>query len=160
MSAATIIFFDIAGYSKKSTAQQRELRRSLTEWVRSELRALPSPAAENVIKHPAGDGMLLAFLHQEENPWRNDVLLDFIVGLHQWACAETARGCNDDVRVRMGVHVGQIDIDVDVNGTRSVVGTTVNDTQRIMDAANPRQTLFSEAFIREYFGLQLRLDFQ
>jgi class 3 adenylate cyclase len=40
----------------------------------------------------------------------------------------------------------------DINGRPNVVGDTVNFAQRVMDAANPRQTLFSDTAFREYVG--------
>jgi hypothetical protein len=152
MSAATFIYFDIVGYSKKSAPQQRDLRASFTEWLLSELRSTLPPDSDEVVMSPAGDGILLVFEHRDDQHWAKDTLFNVIFGLHQWAWDESKRETDVNIAIRMGAHVGAVEFGIDVAGKRSPIGPATNDSQRIMDAARPRQTLFSEDFVRFYFG--------
>ncbi len=148
VSAATILFCDIVGFSKKPTAEQRRLVEGLTGEIIYELRLLLCPPFDTpgVVALPTGDGAALAFIHRPNQPWDRDTIFRLIVRLQQWAFHEKG------VKLRVGVHVGAIEVISDVNGRPNVCGDTINYGQRVMDAANPRQVLFSEAAFREYIG--------
>jgi class 3 adenylate cyclase len=152
MPAATIVFTDIVSFSKKPTSDQRLLINELNAEVIHELRTLLQPATgrPEIIALPTGDGMALAFLHEPGKTWDRDTLLRFIIRLHRWAFAHGETACS--VELRVGVHVGAVELITDINGRVNVCGDTINYTQRVMDAANCRQTLFSEPAIREYIG--------
>jgi class 3 adenylate cyclase len=154
LSAATIVFTDIVGFSKKPTAQQRRLVSALTSEVLHELREilLPPLEAPGMIALPTGDGLALAFLHGPNRRWDRSTLLRLILRLHMWAFeCSTER---NPVCLRIGVHDGPVELVTDINGKPNLCGDTINYTQRVMDAASPRQTLFSEAAFREYIGTE------
>ncbi len=67
MSAATIVFMDIASFSKKPTPEQRRLVNALTSEVIHELRIFLAPPMEtpSLLALPTGDGMALAFIHSK-----------------------------------------------------------------------------------------------
>jgi len=154
MSAATVVFTDIVGFSKKPTAEQRRLVESLTSEVHDELRTLliPSPDTPGIVALPTGDGLALAFLHRSNQPWDRSSILRLIFRLHQWAHSQSSP--RSLVNLRVGIHVGAVELITDVNGKANVCGDTINYAQRVMDAASPRQTLFSEAAFREYIGTE------
>jgi hypothetical protein len=77
--------------------------------------------------------------------WSNSALFSLIYDLQKWASEQM-------VALRIGVHVGKVDIVMDINGIRTACGDAVNYAQRVMDAANPTQVLFSDAAHREHVG--------
>lgn len=154
MSAATVVFTDIVSFSKKPTAEQRQLVESLTSEIVYELRTLLTPplAEPSIVALPTGDGLALAFLHRTNQPWNFATILRVILRLQQWAYNQSSP--RNSVNLRVGVHVGAVELITDINGKANVCGDTINYAQRVMDAASPRQTLFSEAAFREYVGTE------
>jgi class 3 adenylate cyclase len=154
MSAATIIFTDVVGFSKKPTAEQRRLVETLTSEVTHELQALLRPplGTPSIIALPTGDGLALVFLHQSSRRWDRTTILQVIHRIHKWAHNQSSP--HSLVSLRVGVHVGAIELVTDINGNTNVCGDAINYAQRVMDAANPRQTLFSDAAFREYVGTE------
>ncbi len=152
MSAATILFTDIVSFSKKPTAEQRRLVDSLTSEVVPELGVLLNAqrGTPSIVALPTGDGFALAFLHQTNQPWDHTTILRLILRMHQWANNQSS--LHNLVSLRVGVHVGAVELITDINGKANLCGDTINYAQRVMDAANPRQTLYSEAAFREYVG--------
>lgn len=152
MPAATILFTDIVSFSKKSTAEQRRLVESLTSEVAHELRVLLNPPLDtpSIVALPTGDGLALAFLHRTNHPWDHTTILCLILRMHRWANNQSSP--HNLVSLRVGVHVGAVELVTDINGKANLCGDTINFAQRVMDAANPRQTLYSEAAFREYIG--------
>ena len=152
MTAATIVFIDIVGFSKCPSHVQRELVDTMTTEVVSKLRSLINPPMEtaHVVAMPTGDGMVLAFLHKANKPWNHSTILSFIYHMQLWASVKVIQG--EAVSLRIGVHVGQVEFITDINQKPNICGDTINYTQRVMDAANPRQVLFSDSAFREYIG--------
>lgn len=152
MSAATIMFIDIVGFSKKPTQEQYRLVNALTGEVIHELRHLLNPPLQPpaTTAMPTGDGMALSFLHDTRGSWNRTTLFSLIFRLQKWAFAQTTE--HSAVRLRIGLHVGPVEFLTDVNGRLNVCGDTINYAQRVMDAANPSQVLFSETAYREYVG--------
>ena len=152
MSAATILFTDIVSFSKKPTAEQKRLVESLTSEVVHEFKVILNPPLDtpSIIALPTGDGLALAFLHRTNQPWDHTTILRLILRLHQWA--NTQSSPHNLVSLRVGVHVGAVELITDINGKANVCGDTINYAQRVMDAANSRQILYSEAAFREYVG--------
>jgi hypothetical protein len=148
MSAATILFTDIVGFSKKPTADQKRLVDLLTREVIHELRPLlyPPTSTPSIIALPTGDGIALAFLHGADRKWDRVTIFGLLIRLQKWASVES------EVSLRIGIHVGPIELITDINNNLNICGDTVNYSQRVMDAANPKQVLFSEAAMREYIG--------
>jgi class 3 adenylate cyclase len=154
MSAATILFMDMVGFSRKPTAEQRRLVNALNAEVIHELRPLLNPPMDRpgVLALPTGDGMALAFLHKADRSWDRSTIFHLVVRLHRWA--HFKRKNHEEVQLRVGMHVGAVELVTDINGKANVCGDSINFTQRVMDAAGPRQTLLSEAAFREYVGAE------
>lgn len=154
MSAATLVFADVVGFSKKPTAQQKQLVEALTAEVIHELRPYLVPPLVNpeIVALPTGDGMALAFVHSATRHWDRNTLLGLIVHLHRWSSG--LGGSIGRAQLRIGVHVGAVELVSDINGKVNVCGDTINIAQRVMDAADPSQTLFSDSAFREYIGIE------
>jgi class 3 adenylate cyclase len=154
MAAAAILFADIVGFSRKPTAEQKRLVESLASEVVGELKELlvRSTGTPNIIALPTGDGLALGFLHRTNQSWDRSTILDLILRMHQWADKQSSP--NNSVSLRIGIHVGAVELITDINGKRNICGDTINYAQRVMDAAGPRQTLFSDAAFREYVGAE------
>jgi class 3 adenylate cyclase len=136
---ALILFIDVESFSKRPTPEQRKLLRSLNDTVTREIAdwLRPDTGFPSVIALPTGDGMLLAFHEETRQRWELATVLELADGLHAWAG-------ENDTRLRIGVHTGTMEIVTDINGRPNVVGETVNVAQRVMDAADPGQTLMSD----------------
>src|SRR3990172_249484 len=146
MPAATIMFLDIVGFSKNPNSRQRELVDSLTIEVTSGLSTLMSPPLEtHIVAMPTGDGMALAFLHKPNQPWDISTIMSLIHRVGEWAKLR-------DISLRTGIHTGEVEFITDINNKTNIVGDTINYAQRVMDAANPKQVLFSDVAFRQYIG--------
>lgn len=152
MSAATVVFTDIIGFSRKPTVEQRRLIESLTKRVCGELQTLRNLNDEHasLIFLPTGDGMAIVFIHGQHQHWNRSSILNLILVLQMWARDET--GSEGAVSLRIGVHTGPVEYIQDINGASNVCGDTINYAQRVMDAANPRQVLFSDQAFRHQIG--------
>ena len=154
MAAATILFIDIVSFSTKPTAEQRRLVESLTSEIVHEVRTLLNPPQDtsSIVALPTGDGLALGFLHRTNQPWDRATILRLILRMHQWANNQSFP--HNLVSLRVGVHVGAVELITDINGNANICGDTINFAQRVMDSAGPRQTLFSEAAFGEYIGTE------
>jgi len=155
MSAATIIFIDIVGFSKKPTSDQKILVNSLTSEVIHALWPLLNPPLKDpeILTIPTGDGLALSFMHTPMRQWNRSNIFELIVKLQKWS--EDNSDFDAKVSLRFGVHVGSVEIVTDINGRPNLIGDTINYSQRVMDSADPKQVLFSEAAFSEYIGTEL-----
>ena len=140
------MFLDIVGFSKYPNSRQKELVGSLTTEVTSSLGSLMNPPPEtHVVAMPTGDGMALAFLHRPNQAWDISTIMSLIYRVEAWA---KSRGGD----LRIGIHPGEVEFITDVNKKPNICGDTINYAQRVMDAANPKQVLFSDTAFRQYIG--------
>lgn len=150
MPGATILFADIVGFSRKPTDEQRRLVTSLTTEVQRDTRQLIQ--SSEVVALPTGDGLVLAFLHEERRTWSKASVFALIHRLHRWAKSESTH--TSEVKLRIGVHMGIVESITDINGKPNICGDAINYAQRVMDAANPCQTLLSDTAFRELIGAE------
>src|ERR1700751_1231604 len=126
-----VLFMDIVGYSTRLITEQRALRDTLNEIVRSTEQFRQADAAGTLIKSPTGDGMALVFHGSPEQPVE---------------CAlEISRGlkAHPNLPLRMGVHSGPVSVVVDVNDTTGVAGAGIAMCQRVMDCGDAGHILVS-----------------
>jgi len=120
----TCLFCDLVGFTARAEAMDPEdVRRVLQPYhasVRSELERFGGREVDTT-----GDGMLVRF----EGPAR---------ALH---CAAALHRCaaKHDVRIRVGVHVGEVEL-----VGKDVRGITVHEAARVMAAAAPGEILVSD----------------
>ena len=126
-----VLFMDIVDYSTRLIDEQRALRDTLNEIVRSTKQFKAADVAGTLIKSPTGDGMALVFHKSPEEPVN---------------CAlEVSRAlkAHPDLPLRMGVHSGPVTAVTDVNDTTSVAGAGINMAQRVMDCGDAGHILLS-----------------
>lgn len=152
MSSATILFCDVVGFSRKSAKLQRSIVESLTSEVSYFIRKYHlKPFKETeIVALPTGDGVALAYIHSGQQSWDAESIIKLSFCLHHWA--KNQSDVLESLKLRIGIHVGAVDFVVDLNGNTNICGDCINISQRIMDAANPMQTLISDSAYRHYFG--------
>src|SRR5205085_3192142 len=116
---AHILFIDIVGYSKLLSDKQRELFELMNELVRNTEQFRAAEGADQLIRLPTGDGMVLAFFTSVDAPVR---------------CAqEIGRQLREhpQLLVRMGINSGPVDEVRDLDDRRNVTGAGINLAQRV-----------------------------
>ena len=153
MLGATIVFVDIVSYSIKPASVQKQLVESLTSIVKGEIEAFTKPPrkAPELIPIPTGDGLALAFIHAEESKLDLATVLQLIIKMEIWAVDQTQEGYTD-ISLRIGVHDGTIEYITDINDNINICGDAINYAQRVMNAADSNQVLFSDTAFRLYVG--------
>lgn len=127
-----VLFIDIVGYSKLFIGEQSELIRQLKEIVAGSEQFRRAEEQQELITQPTGDGMALVFRDGTEAPVQ---------------CAlEIARAAKNypQLRLRMGVHSGPVNVVTDVNNHPNVAGAGINVAQRVMDCGDAQHILLSK----------------
>ena len=124
----SILFMDVVGYSKKTVAEQLQLKRACNQLLAD---ALGSVAPHDRIILDTGDGAAVTFLGAPENA--------LFVGLR-------ARDATDGITLRLGVNLGPVRLVTDMNGQENVVGDGINVAQRVMSFCEPGELLVSRSF--------------
>ncbi len=127
-----VLFIDIVGYSKLSSNGQRRQLDLLNQIVRGTEPFRTAEVADKLIRLPSGDGMALAFFTSPDAPVR--------------CAAEISRELRHcpELKVRMGVHSGPVDVVHDVNDRPNITGAGINMAQRVMDCADADHILLSK----------------
>jgi class 3 adenylate cyclase len=138
----SVLFLDIAEYSKKPVAEQLELKQAFNQALS---RALDQVASRDRIILDTGDGAAVTFMGDPEDA------LSASIAMRDMAAS---------VAVRMGVNLGPVRLVKDLNGQTNIIGDGINVAQRVMSFAGPGQLLVSRSFYevvsclsRDYVGL-------
>ena len=132
LEIAHVLFTDIIGYSKLLTNQQRALLQELNQIVRNTEQFRAAEAAGKLVCLATGDGMALAFFSSPDAPVR---------------CARAiSKGLKShpELKLRMGIHSGPVDVLFDVNERPNVAGAGINLAQRVMDCGDAGHILLSK----------------
>ena len=142
-TSATVLFFDVIGYTKQPVNKQIEIKKQFNELVSACLKI--AVAGERIILD-TGDGAAIGFLQHPEDAL--EVAIKF-------RNAVTANHHLDypDLNVRIGIHLGPINVAMDMNGRSNMVGDGINDAQRVMSFAGNDQIFIS----RPYYDFVSRL---
>jgi TolB-like protein/tetratricopeptide (TPR) repeat protein len=132
LEIGNVLFMDIVGYSTRLINEQRALRDTLNQVVRSTDQFRHADAAGTLIKSPTGDGMALVFHRSPEEPVKCALEISRALKAHP------------NLPLRMGVHSGPVSAVVDVNDTTSVAGAGINMAQRVMDCGDAGHILVSK----------------
>jgi hypothetical protein len=154
---ATVVFCDVVSFSNRDETKQFQIINSLNKRMSEFLDEHLSYDGfnPNILYLPTGDGMAVVFIAPSRFPKNPPFsLLDNLV---EWIREGKARdeqlrkeGMKEDgVKLRIGVHHGTIYL-ITVNRYPNVCGATINECQRVMDAAHPNQVLISEKAFEEY----------
>lgn len=137
---ATVLFFDIVGYTKQSVDKQTLIKQQFTDQLAG---CLGGIGVEERIILDTGDGAAIGFLQHPEDAL--SVALCF---------SKHTQENYPDMRVRTGIHLGPINVVRDMNGINNMVGDGINDAQRIMSFAGTGEIYVS----RPYFDFVSRLN--
>ncbi len=137
---ATVLFFDVVGYTKQPVDKQTEIKRQFTDQLAS---CLGGIGVDERIILDTGDGAAIGFLQHPEDALR--VALCF---------SQQTQEKHPDMRVRTGIHLGPINVVRDMNGINNMVGDGINDAQRIMSFAGMEEIYVS----RPYYDFVSRLN--
>ncbi len=130
---AHVLFLDIVGYSRETTSVQSRLVQELNTAVNNAPAVATARVARAIHILPTGDGMVILFF--------NDVLAPVETALYLAPVLRTAR-----VPVRMGVHSGLVQHQMDITGHENFVGEAINTTQRVMDFGDAGHILLSAQY--------------
>jgi hypothetical protein len=143
-TSATVLFFDVIGYTKQPVNKQIEIKKQFNRLVSACLKKLGT--SERIILD-TGDGAAIGFMQHPEEALK--VAMKF-------RNAVTANQHNDypELKVRIGIHLGPISVVQDMNGLSNMVGDGINDAQRVMSFAGADQVFIS----RSYYDFISRLS--
>ena len=136
---AHLLLIDVVGYSKLSDNDQIELLQELNQIVRGTESFRAAEANGKLIRVPTGDGMTLVFFHSPEEPVRCALEISRVLQAHP------------HIRLRMGVHSGQVNRVADINDKTSLTGSGINVAQRVLDCGDAGHILLS-AHVAEDLG--------
>lgn len=143
-TSATVLFFDVVGYTKQSVNKQIEIKKQFNRLVSNCLKELGE--GERIILD-TGDGAAIGFMQHPEEALK--VAMQF----HKKVIANQH---NDypELKARIGIHLGPINVVKDMNGLSNMVGDGINDAQRVMSFADSDQIFIS----RSYYDFISRLS--
>jgi len=124
----SVLFLDIAEYSRKPVAEQLQLKQAFNRILGE---ALEQVAPRDRIILDTGDGAAVTFMGDPE-----DALF----------AAMSMRDMCGTVPVRLGVNLGPVRLVKDLNGQMNIIGDGINVAQRVMSFSRPGQLLVSRSF--------------
>src|SRR3989338_1716144 len=135
-TSATVLFFDVVGYTKQPVNKQIQVKKQFNQLLSDCLGVLED--GDHIILD-TGDGAAIGFLQHPE---------DALEVAMQFRKMVVANGHNDypDLKVRTGIHLGPINVVQDMNGQNNMVGDGINDAQRVMGFAGTDQIYTSRPY--------------
>ena len=124
----SVLFLDIAEYSRKPVAEQLQLKQAFNRILGE---ALETVAPRDRIILDTGDGAAVTFMGDPE-----DALF----------AAMSMRDMCGTVPVRLGVNLGPVRLVKDLNSQMNIIGDGINVAQRVMSFSRPGQLLVSRSF--------------
>ena len=118
---AHVLFLDIVGFSRETTTKQARLLARLNDVVNAASTYKAAKERGAVLAIPTGDGMILLFWDEVTAPAQ--CALDITRALSSGLA----------VPIRMGIHSGLVQKQLDISGMENIVGEGVNTAQRVMD---------------------------
>jgi len=135
-TSATVLFFDVVGYTKQPVNKQIQVKKQFNQLLSDCLGTLED--GDHIILD-TGDGAAIGFLQHPE---------DALEVAMQFRKMMMANGHKDypDLKVRTGIHLGPINVVQDMNGQNNMVGDGINDAQRVMSFAGTDQIYISRPY--------------
>ncbi len=142
-SICSIVFLDVIDYSKKSDADQIEVKIQFNDLINRSLKGI---ALNDRIILDTGDGVAIAYMGSPEDAMFVALTIrDGILKINLYSPTP--------LYVRFGINLGPVRIVTDINGQPNIIGDGINVAQRIMSFAQPNQILVS----RSYYEVTSRL---
>ncbi len=132
----SVVFLDIAEYSKRPVAEQIRLRDRFNTVLAEAIRDVP---VNDRIILDTGDGAALSFLGTPEEAL-------FVAMAIRDATAQPVPGDFAPLPVRLGINLGPVRLIKDFNGQPNIIGDGINVAQRVMSFAQPGQILVSRSY--------------
>jgi len=130
-----VTFLDVVGFSKRTIAEQLEIKQNLDATIREQL---VGTNHDEYILLDRGDGVAVCYLGEPETAFF------FAIDLRNALAAQSGERPAYDIRI--GINLGPIKIIQDVNGDRAPVGDGINCAARVMDFAGANEILVSRSF--------------
>lgn len=128
----TVVFIDIAGFSKKPVTEQLRLKEQLNHLLAVTLADVP---VKDRIILDTGDGAAISFLGDPED------------GLFlSLALRDTLASGDSPLQLRTGINLGPVRLVKDINNQPNIIGDGINVAQRVMDFAAVNQVLASRSY--------------
>ncbi|MDP2695434.1 MAG: adenylate/guanylate cyclase domain-containing protein, partial [Gallionella sp.] len=135
-TSVTVLFFDVVGYTKQTVNKQIEIKKQFNQLVTDCLEARGDD--EHIILD-TGDGAAIGFLQHPEDA------LEVAMQFRKTVMANQHQDY-PDLKVRIGIHLGPVNVAKDMNGRSNMVGDGINDAQRVMSFAGIDQVYISRAY--------------
>ncbi|MGH8760109.1 MAG: hypothetical protein ACREVW_11455, partial [Burkholderiales bacterium] len=131
----SVLFLDIAEYSKKPVSEQIHLKDQFNALIAEAIRDI---APNDRIILDTGDGVAISFLGDPEDA------LFVAMSLRE----SFAPRPNEPPRppARIGINLGPVRLVLDLNGQPNIIGDGINVAQRVMVFALPGQILASRSY--------------
>jgi hypothetical protein len=131
----SVLFLDIAEYSKRPVSEQIHLKDQFNSLIAEAIRDI---APDDRIILDTGDGVAISFLGDPEDA------LFVAMSLRE----SFAPKPNETPRLpaRIGINLGPVRLVLDVNGQPNIIGDGINVAQRVMVFALPGQILVSRSY--------------
>jgi len=127
----SVVFVDIAGYTRLPVAGQVEIKTRLEDHLADAVTEVPT--GERIIVD-TGDGAAICFLSDPE------VAMFAALSLRERTTGKEA------LALRIGINLGPIKVVKGLNGQLNPLGDGINNAQRVMSFAQPNQILVSRSF--------------
>ena len=135
-TSATVLFFDVVGYTKQTVNKQIEIKKQFNQLVTD---CLDARGDDERIILDTGDGAAIGFLQHPEDA------LEVAMQFRKTVMANQHQDY-PELKVRIGIHLGPVNIAKDMNGRSNMVGDGINDAQRVMSFAGIDQVYISRAY--------------
>lgn len=132
----SVLFLDIAEYSKKPVAEQLALKQRFNALLVDAMRHV---ATADRIVLDTGDGAAVSFLGNPED------CLFVAMALRENIAAE-GPAAMPPLRLRFGINLGPVRLIRDINGQLNIIGDGINVAQRVMSFAEPGNILVSRSY--------------
>lgn len=138
---AYVLFMDIVNFSRLPTDHQVAAQTELSSLVQNTSEVYTARQdPESIIIRPTGDGMALLFFKDLLSPLRCALQVH---GLLQADAARIKQLVGAPLKLRMGIHAGEVTIVQDVNGHTDAAGDGIITAQRVMDMGDADHILLS-----------------
>jgi class 3 adenylate cyclase len=149
---AYVLFMDIIGFSRLKTAQQVAAQKELSRMVQEMPEVVIARSdRDSFIARPTGDGMALLFFKDLLSPLR------CALQIHQhlkYNAAELKQTIGVDVKMRMGIHAGEVTLVEDLNHNMDAAGEGIITAQRVMDLGDEDHILLSSEVAKVLKGIE------
>ncbi|MDP1997707.1 MAG: AsmA family protein, partial [Gallionella sp.] len=135
-TSVTVLFFDVVGYTKQTVNKQIEIKKQFNQLVTD---CLDARGDDEHIILDTGDGAAIGFLQHPEDA------LEVAMQFRKTVMANQHQDY-PDLKVRIGIHLGPVNVAKDMNGRSNMVGDGINDAQRVMSFAGIDQVYISRAY--------------